>query len=144
MNTLFYDMISAVRSVRQLYEEAEGKVASKYGLSKVESAVLAFLNNNPGRDTASDISVSRRIKKANVSVAVNALENKGFLSRKTDEKDRRVSHLTTLPPSFSFLKELSSTTERLFKALVEGFSEEEISQLDDLMRRLDVNARKNR
>ena len=141
MNAVFFNMITAVRSIRQLYGNTEAEIASRYGLSKVESAVLAYLYNNPGHDTLSDISYGRRIKKANASVAVTMLERKGFLGKKGDERDRRVTHLFPLPPASDFLNELSAATDDLLVKLLAGFDADDISQLDCFMRRLEDNAR---
>ena len=142
MNAVFYNMLNAVRSIRQLYYDAENKIALKYGLSKGESSVLAFLHNNPGRDTLSDIAYGRHMKKANVSAAIKMLEEKSFIGRKLDCNDRRVTHLFLLERSSGFIEELSAASDVLSEQLLKDFKADDISKLDDFMARLGNNARR--
>ena len=142
MKEVFIDMLSAVRVIRQLYHELEGDIAIKHGLTKGESSVLAFIHNNPGADTLSDIVYGRRLRKGNVSMAISSLEKKGLLCRKADEKDRRVTHLVPLPAADKFLSELMEATDELCRKVLDGLSPEDVEVLDGFFVKLDENGRK--
>ena len=77
----------------------------KHGLSRPEWRVLATLAQF-GRTTATDIGAHSAMHKTKVSRAVFELENRRWLSRKADEKDRRVEWL-----------ELTRTGRKVFATL---------------------------
>ena len=87
------DILLKSRAAGKLYEKMFGKIRLQYGMTQLEIDILAFLKNNPGLDTASDIVNYRMLPKANVSQAVEFLIQKGFVGRRTDEQDRRKIHL---------------------------------------------------
>ena len=86
------DILLKSRAAGKLYEKMFGKIRLQYGMTQLEIDILAFLKNNPGLDTASDIVNYRMLPKANVSQAVEFLIQKGFVGRRTDEQDRRKIH----------------------------------------------------
>ena len=69
-------------------------LAAEHGLSMREVDVLLFLANNPGYDTARDITEYRGLSKSQVSQAVDLLAAEGFLLRTPDAADRRIIHLS--------------------------------------------------
>ena len=72
------DILLKSRAAGKLYEKMFGKIRLQYGMTQLEIDILAFLKNNPGLDTASDIVNYRMLPKANVSQAVEFLIQKGF------------------------------------------------------------------
>ena len=68
-------------------------ICEKYRLTLLEATILSFLHNNPGVDTAADITELRMLSKGNVSQAVESLIQKGLLLREQDGADRRRIHL---------------------------------------------------
>ena len=79
--------------VRALYADFLEPVCKTYHLTRMELDVLLFLANNPDFDTATDIVEKRRLTKSHVSLAVNALVHKGYLSRIFRENNRKTVHL---------------------------------------------------
>lgn len=87
------DMLLLIRGIEKFYDRCMEDIRKSYGLSQIEIRIIGFLHNNPGKDTAADISYLRMLPKGNVSQGVELLMNKGFLSRTPDERDRRKIHL---------------------------------------------------
>ncbi|MDW6024125.1 MarR family transcriptional regulator [Mesorhizobium sp. BAC0120] len=73
------------RDFSKLYRE-------RYGLTRPEWRVLATLGEFPTM-TATEIGTHSSMHKTKVSRAVVELERHGWLTRKTDDADRRVEHL---------------------------------------------------
>lgn len=71
------------------------QLSETYGLTLIEANVITFLHNNPGKDTAADITELRMLSKGNVSQAVESLIQKGLLKRIPDLHDDAGSHLAS-------------------------------------------------
>lgn len=90
-----------------------------------EVHVLLFLANNPDYDTARDITILRGISKSQVSQAVDLLTAEGFLIRTSDQKDRRIVHLTIAPDGWPLANECQKIQDFCSQQLLAGLSPEE-------------------
>ena len=87
------DFLTNTRRIIKLYESMLRSICEKHRLTLLEETILSFLHNNPGVDTAADITELRMLSKGNVSQAVESLIQKGLLLREQDGADRRRIHL---------------------------------------------------
>ena len=107
-------------------------LSRRYGLSMREINVLLFLANNPGFDTARDITEYRGISKSQVSQAVDFLTELGYLTRSADTEDRRVIHLAITQEGAPIAKEARKIQTDCGRALLEGLTAEQKHQLETL------------
>ena len=61
------------RQLNKLYECMLKEICRRHKLTLIETTIISFLYNNPGRDTAADIVELRMLSKENVSQAVELL-----------------------------------------------------------------------
>ena len=96
-------------------------------LSRPQSAldILLFLANNPGYDTARDICFYRHMKPGIVSFHIDRLVGEGYLARKSDEKDRRVTHLAVTEAAEPVVARGRALQAALGKRLMEGLGDED-------------------
>ena len=134
------ELLRSIRRIIKLFETSEQAVCRTYSLSLTEVDVLAFLANNPGLDTATDIVELRMIPKANVSQAVDALIRKELLIRQQDMKDRRRIHLTVTPKAAPIIAELHQVRHTFAAQLLSGFSPQEITVFSSMNERIAANA----
>lgn len=134
------DMLHAVRAAVKLYEQYEREVGERHGLQLIETDILAFLRNNPGCDTASDIAELRMLQKGNVSPAVDRLCRKGLLRRTPDAEDRRKIHLSLTEPAEEIVHEIQEARASYLEALFTGFSARERSDFQKTAERILNNA----
>ena len=87
------DFLTNTRRIIKLYESMLRSICEKHRLTLLEATILSFLHNNPGVDTAADITELRMLSKGNVSQAVESLIQQGLLLREQDGADRRRIHL---------------------------------------------------
>ena len=87
------DFLTNTRRIIKLYESMLRSICEKHRLTLLEATILSFLHNNPGVDTAADITELRMLSTGNVSQAVESLIQKGLLLREQDGADRRRIHL---------------------------------------------------
>lgn len=134
------ELLVNIRRVIRLYELILHPVCEAYGITIVETDILAFLRNNPDKDTARDIVEYRMLQKGNVSQAVEHLIRKGLLSRRQDEKDRRLIHLSLTPTAVEVTTAIRAARKQLLDQLFQDFSSGEILLYQELNQKLFKNA----
>ncbi|WP_101877924.1 MarR family winged helix-turn-helix transcriptional regulator [Lachnoclostridium edouardi] len=134
------DFLMTLRCVIKFHEGMMKHVCSQYNLSLIEANIIAFLHNNPGKDTAKDIVELRMLSKGNVSQAVESLIQKSLLQRAGDAKDRRKVHLTLLPKSAPITQTIKSMQRDFYQELFQGISLEEQKLFLHINRRLMTNS----
>ena len=128
--TLSYTrLLQFYKQFGKFYDRQFGDFSARTGLSMREIHVLLFLANNPGYDTARDISELRGLSKSQVSQAVELLAAEGFLLRTPDEADRRVVHLSITPAGLPLARECQTIQTACGQRLLAGLSEEQEQQL---------------
>jgi len=130
------------RTMVRLFERLTAAACAEYGFTRAEIDVLAFLSNNPGFDTASDIVEYRQMSKAGVSQAVEQMIRKGMLTRRQDEKDRRQIHLLLTEAAKTPAQALADARARLGEVMFDGFTPEELALYVRLAQRTHENAKK--
>jgi len=112
----------------------------KYAMTRTEWRVLAHLGEF-GQMTAKDICERASLHKTKVSRAVVALEDKGWLKRSTNEKDRRAKHLILSKTGEQAYQELTKEADKLNAELVAGLSAEELATFRKVLEALSRNAK---
>ena len=97
---------------------------TKYGMLRTEWRVLFHLGRY-GDMTAKDICDRARLHKTKVSRAVSALQEKRFLTRATQEKDRRHETLCLTRSGQRAYTDLSNAAQRFDNDMLEDFAPEE-------------------
>lgn len=135
------ELLDRMRCIVKLYDRLSARVCEKCRINRTEMDVLAYLNNHPKSDTARDIVEIRMLPKANVSLAVESLIQKGYLQRRSDERDRRRVHLTITPAAQETVRAIEKMQNYEQEVRLRGFSEEEKIRYREIMRRIYKNAK---
>lgn len=138
MNT--QTMLTAMRRIRKMYECQMAPVLQTFDLTTFEGDIIGFLSNNPDMDTANHIVEYRMLPKANVSRAVDGLNQRGWIDLKRDEVDRRKIHLSLTESAQPAAQAISKTQRAFANHLTGNFTPEERDQLSDLLHRIHENA----
>ena len=127
--TLSYTrLLQFYKQFGKFYARQFSDFSARTGLSMREIHVLLCLANNPGYNTARDISELRGLSKSQVSQAVELLAAEGFLLRTPDEADRRVVHLSITPTGLPLARECQTIQAACGQRLLAGLSEEQVRQ----------------
>ena len=127
--TLSYTrLLQFYKQFGKFYDRQFADFSARAGLSMREIHVLLFLVNNPGYDTARDITELRGLSKSQVSQAVELLAAEGFLLRTPDEGDRRVVHLSITPAGLPLARDCQAIQTACGQRLLAGLSEKEKQQ----------------
>lgn len=113
----------------------------RHDLTLTQTRVLGFLIEMGGRTTQKEIEDDLQVSHPTVVGLVSRMEQKGFLTTRTDPMDRR-NKLVELTEKAKMLDEaIDMTVEQHDRELLQGFSEQEIdtlkSFLDRIIRNLD-------
>ncbi len=127
-----------------LFYETKGQASIKeYKLTKTEFHILSFLINNPTLNNAKAIEEYKKIPKASVSIALDELIDKKLITKKTDERDRRVQHLYLTNKADKIKQVLTEVHTELDGLLFEGFSAEEKELFKNFQQRIYNNIENN-
>lgn len=128
-----------LREIVRKHEKLLKEICRDYQMTLTEAAVISFLHNNPGKDTAADIVELRRLQKSNVSIAVEALYQRNMLDRCQDREDRRKIHLALTKQAAPVVEAVDRLQEKFWEDIFRGFSAEEIEIFHSLNRKIKEN-----
>ena len=134
-------LLANIRRVVKLYDSMLQLVCDRYDLSPIEATIISFLHNNPGKDTAADISELRMLSKSNVSHAVENLIQKSLLQRRQDTADRRRIHLSLTPEARPITQAIEQVRDGFLEQIFRGFTEEEKRQFARFNERIAENTK---
>ena len=107
----------------------------------MEADVISFLQNNPGKDTATDIVELRRLSKGVVSKAVEGLIQKSLLERIPDMEDRRRIHLKLKTEAKPVITMINEVREDFYSVVFRGITEEELEIQARILRQMFDNTK---
>lgn len=119
------------RSIADEYED-------QFHLSQSEWRVMAILGEEPNL-SAGQVAERTAMDKVAVSRAVNRLLEHGRIERHFADDDRRRSVLALSKPGQETYREITPIALAYEARLLGHFSEDEKTQLDDLLRKLDLS-----
>ena len=121
------------RQFEKFYEHQFLSLLERSGLTMREIHVLLFLANNPGYDTARDVTEYRGIAKSQVSQAVDTLAGRNLLCRIPDAADRRVVRLAITAQGAPLASEAQTIQAACAHRLLAGLSPEDAAQFRRLL-----------
>ena len=100
------DIYELIECMTTLIRSEERKKCAELGLQPVHFQILNYLARcNKYSDTPAAIANYLGMTRGTVSQSLIILENKGYIGKKTDSKDKRVKHLQLLAPGETMLKQ---------------------------------------
>ena len=108
---------------------------ARYGMLRTEWRVLFHLGMY-GEITAKEIGQRAKLHKTKISRAVAALEQRRFLTRMRDERDRRHEFLRLTAAGQAAYEDLRQVARDYDRALTRDFSAEDVVRLRAMLRQL--------
>lgn len=129
-------MIGIVR-VAEFFKKKSSAIFKNYGLTFSQYNVLRVLNSSTnGTNTVTNVSKIMLVTGANMTGLSKRLERDGFLMRKRDPKDERVTLLVISPKGKKTLKEIEDEKVSHVKSYLTAFSEEKKRDLLENIRQM--------
>jgi DNA-binding MarR family transcriptional regulator len=136
-------VLMAVVKAGEIFKRAVSTVFRNHGLSFPQYNVLRVLDAyKEGQVKISDVSRIMLVAGANMTGVAKRLEKSGFIMRKPDAKDERVTILEITPKGKETLRNIEKDRHECDRAMLEGFSEQEKTELMTKVRQLIRNSLK--
>ena len=135
------EFLTNIRQIMRMHDKMLKSICGQYQMNITETAVISFLYNNPGKDTAADIVELRMLSKGAVSQAVESLIQKKLLEREQDTKDRRRIHLSLTPAANPITQEIEKAQKVFRDKVFQGFTEEERELFNEFHLRIQENTK---
>ena len=108
------------------------------GLHRGQSILLVILSTEDGL-THSEIAEKLTISPAAATKVIKRLEELGYLQRRSDVADERISRVFLKDEGRAVLEQIHAAFQRIDRMMARGFTPEEQSQLRSLLERLQAN-----
>jgi len=105
-------------------------------LTFAEVVILDQIINLKSDVTVSNISESLNISKAAISKLVTSIEQKGYILKKEDIKDKRISHIIITPKGEEVVGKTFEHFEKMSRFISEKMGQEDLKQLVELLKKL--------
>lgn len=118
-------------------------VRENKNLTSFQFWVLSFLFRESDRELFQrDVEAEFNIRRSTASELLKTMEANGLIRRVPVDYDARLKKIVTLPYAEEIRRQLDVQVERTEKQLTEGFTEEEMAQFYDFIRRFKENLSK--
>ena len=129
-------LIGIVRA-GELFKRVHDAVFRNYGLTFPQYNVLRVLDaSEKGQNTSSNVSKIMLVSGANITGIAKRLEKHGFLIRKGDPRDERVTILEITPKGRQALRNIEQERDESLKNILADFSEDDKRQILEKIRRI--------
>lgn len=132
-------MMAIVRAA-ELFKKESGAIFKNYGLTFAQYNVLRILDATlNGKNTITNVSRIMLVSGANMTGVAKRLEKSGFLIRRGDANDERITLLEITPKGRQSLKNIREEKDENLRNYMKSFSadekEEMLSRLKQILRR---------
>ena len=111
-------------------------------LHRGQGFMLLFVSENDGL-SHSEIAEKIHISPAAATKVIKRLEEEGYVLRQSDEKDERLSRVFILDKGRAAVGGLHSIFKKFNDQTFKDFSEDELNQFEEYLKRILHNLRKN-
>lgn len=135
---IIYFISKTKKNMTQFIEKALSDKEMK-GLIPSHGSILTNLYQSPIPLTMKQIAESIGKDKSTVTVLINQLINQGYVEKKQDLADRRVTLIALTPLGQSKEKEYREISKDVVETAYKDFTEEEKDQFLALLKRMNIN-----
>lgn len=125
---------------RKMEKETQGELMK---ISMANGHVLFYLYENRNRDIfQKDFEEDFEITRSTASKILSLMETKGLVERSAVEGDARLKKITMTEKGEEMRHKIIAGKKRIEKQLIGGFSQEELDQLSEYLKRIKENVKK--
>jgi len=134
-------MMAVVRAA-ETFKRMVSAIFRNYDLSFPQYNVLRVLDaSKGGQSRITDVSRTMLVPGANMTGLAKRLEKNGFIVRKSDPSDERVTVLEIMPKGKKVLTNIEKERDDYLHVMLKGFPEQEKREILDKVKRLIKNSR---
>ncbi|MBW1723613.1 MAG: MarR family transcriptional regulator [Deltaproteobacteria bacterium] len=130
-------VLMAIVRAAEIFKRVHSGVFRNFGLSFPQYNILRVLEaSDRGRNRITNVGRIMLVPGANMTGIAKRMEKKGFIVRKSDPADERVTLLEITPKGRKALKEIEKEKDDWLELMLKGLSSEEKGVLLELVKRL--------
>jgi DNA-binding MarR family transcriptional regulator len=134
-------MMAVVRAA-EIFKRMFSAIFRKYDLSFPQYNILRVLDaSKDGQSRITDVSRIMLVPGANMTGLAKRLEKNGFIARKSDPSDERVTVLEIMPKGKKVLASIEKERDDYLHAILKGFPDQEKHEILEKVKRLIKNSR---
>ena len=101
------EVINMIKELSQYYDKIRDELCEPYGLSSIQSVIILYIYHHPRDNKVTDI--CKRLNKSTntISPLINRLVEKGYLAKKQNSVDARVTHIVLTEKSKKITSDIS-------------------------------------
>jgi DNA-binding MarR family transcriptional regulator len=135
-------VLMAIVRAAETFKRVVSNLFRKYNLSFPQYNILRVLDaSTDGQSRITEVSRIMLVSSANMTGLAKRLEKSGFIARKSDPRDERVTLLEITPKGKATLADIELKRDALLEQMLKGFMAKEKKDLMVLVRRLLRNTR---
>ncbi len=136
-------IIPAANEMKKFLELKVSEIISKYDLRFIELQILIYLKYHQSEgNTASDLIDYFKVSKAHVSKSIDNLQQKGYVTLLTDEKDKRVIRILLTEAAKEPLEESLQKFLKLKDSLIHGINKKDLATMHSVLNKMIDNMQK--
>lgn len=136
-----HQIVNLFRAADRLLKRSIDKKVEGTGVYRSQHRLLMLLGKFP-ECSQTEIAEKMEVSPAAVAVSLKKLEKSGFISRQCNENDNRVNHIAVTDKGWKTIKTSIDDFNEIENAFFVDFSEEEMEQLGEYLRRIIQNGEK--
>lgn len=126
-------MLSYFSQIRRVYAQEIHLRFKDENFSPNEISILILLSNNTSINTSSQLTLILGVSKGLISRSIDALLSRGLIVCLPDTKDKRIQRIQLTKEATPLILRLQKEIEQINEILLQGISQEEISQMETTM-----------
>jgi DNA-binding MarR family transcriptional regulator len=129
-----------IARVSRAYHNHASQVFEEFGLHRSQPRVLFELSQEDGK-SQKQLGENIGVTSASISNMVKRMERAGFVIRRRDAEDERISRVYLTQAGREIISQVKATSKRLHEIALAGFTDTETGALCEYMQRIFENLR---
>lgn len=140
----YREVMGKLMAILRDHKSAVDSYVNETKLHKSQHKLLMSLSHLGNHVSQRDLAEKLNITPAAVAVTLKKLEKNGFVEKKVQESDNRYNEVVMTEKGRRIVKESHKLFQSIDEKLFEGFTEEEMDQLNSYLERMIQNAQRIR
>lgn len=134
LSSPYHHVIEILIGVNRAHRMVLERQLNKTGVYRSQHQILMCIADNPNV-SQKDIAALHQVSTATIAVSLKKLENGGYIKRVVDQKDNRFNQICITPSGKAVVENSIRCFQEAEERMFDGFSPEELGQLDTLLKK---------
>ena len=136
------DLFEELAAIKRAIQSSRGHLLSEYNLTRPQIEFL-FVISHKSHQTIGELALTMGITNGGATQMIEVMVRRDLIERIVDSHDRRVTHVVLTESGKAFTTDLRKRHGGFMAKLLDGLSQEEITNLTILMRKVRCSIESN-